>query len=539
MTPPPAEGAPDVPEPDEALYRDLLFLHALAPEYRDLDLSALPGYGDFSPDSALRHLAAAPENEVGVSARLAVLYDVARAHLHDHETFGDAFAVLAGSTLALKTGPEADAAADATPPIAAAPIATSDLIDDLTRSAEAGLPFATTPSAGAFEHQETAFIGQSVCTVRRVRVAGIAATWLFSEFETDAPLAGVADWLDPRNWGKWGYLFFRRMDLLGAPPAPVGIAPPPDGDDHWQGVFHEEVRLVRLVNTLLRCHHWRGPGAAAMTYDLDLSLDGQLDVDRGFLLVTDTGATRRVQVLKIVSFTDDVWDSVAPLVCPFWTDWIRASVLGATNSRPVTPTQSPEDETSPCAPTVDAWVRFLGDATLPYVDLGNEVSSRVRARTYSTPDLLADGTRLWSQLAKDWARAWTSVSETMEEVAREGLDAGLTPPGVPREVGRHAFSGLAAGGPVDPGGTVVPVVGIAETDRLVCSELVSIDAATTRLPATDMSVTVETLTGGTVAARVRTTNTTAPAGLYVGSLARPDGRPVAPVHLYVSRATGA
>ena len=116
------------------------------------------------------------------------------------------------------------------------------------------------------------------------------------------------------------------------------------------------------------------------------------------------------------------------------------------------------------------------------------MSSRVRARIYSTPDLLADGTRLWSQLAKDWARAWTSVSETMEEVAREGLDAGLTPPGVPREVGRHAVSGLLAGGPVDPGGTVVPVVGIAETDQLVCSELVSIDAATPRLPSTDMRV---------------------------------------------------
>ena len=199
MTPPPAEGAPDVTEPDEGLYRDLLYLHALAPEYRDLDLSALPGYGDFNADSALRHLAEAPEGEVGVSARLAVLYDVARAHLHDHETLGDAYAVLAGSTLALKTGSEADA----TTPSATAPIDTSALIDDLTRSADAGLPFATTPSAGAFEHQETAFIGQSVCTVRRVRVNGIAATWIFSEFETDAPLAGVADWLDPQL-GKVG-----------------------------------------------------------------------------------------------------------------------------------------------------------------------------------------------------------------------------------------------------------------------------------------------------------------------------------------------
>ena len=40
-----------------------------------------------------------------------------------------------------------------------------------------------------------------------------------------------------------------------------------------------------------------------MTYDLDLSLDNEIDVDRGFLLVTDIGTVRRVQVLKIVSFT--------------------------------------------------------------------------------------------------------------------------------------------------------------------------------------------------------------------------------------------
>ena len=526
MTPPPAESRPDG-DLDEALYRDLLFLHAQAPEYRDIDLSALPGYGEFSVDSGLRHLAAAPGNQVGVSARLAVLYDVARAHLHDHESLGDAFAVLARSTLELK-------------PERSASFTTTDLVDDLTRAAEAGLPFATTASAQqVFAHQETAFIGQRVCTARQVRVGDVGATWIYSEFETDAPLDGVADWLDPRNWSTWGYLFFRRMELLGAPPAPVGIAPPPDGDDHWQGVFHEEVRLVEPVNTLLLCNHWRGPGAAAMTYDLDHSVDGQLDVDRGFLLVTDTGPTRRVQVLKIVSFTRDIWDAAALLVCPFWTDWIRAAVIGATRSAPVAATLSPEAGIAACATTVDAWVRFLRDAADPYLDLGTQVGARVRSPGYSAPDLLADGTRLWSQLAKDWARAWTSWSDTMQEVAREGLDAGLMPPGVPREAGRHSVAGFAPPASADAGGAVVPVVGIAGSDRLVCSELVSIDRATARLPASDMDVSVESVAGGSLAARVRTTNTSAPAGLYVGGLHRPDGQPVAPVHLYLSRATGA
>jgi hypothetical protein len=208
----------------------------------------------------------------------------------------------------------------------------------------------------------------------------------------------------------------------------------------------------------------------------------------------------------------------------------------------VPPTLTPEIDVSACAATVDAWVRFLGDAADPYVDLGNQVSSRVRSGAYSTPDLLADGTRLWSQLAKDWARAWTSLPETMEEVAQQGLDAGLTPPGTPREVGRHAVTGLVAAAPAatpDSGGIVVPVVGIAQTDRLVCSDLVSIDPSTAQLPATDITVTVESLAAGALGARVTTTNTSVPHGMYVGRLSTADGRLLAPVHFYISRATGA
>jgi hypothetical protein len=523
MTEPPPRGERDV----EALYRGLLFLHALAPEFRDLDLSAVPGYADFSPDGAMRAMAAAPEAEIGVSARLAVLYDLARADVPGHDTFGAAYAVLAASTLELKPHHGSD-------------LGPADLIDDMTRAAAEGVPFRTMRSAQAFEHYETAFVGESVCTVRRVTVDGIPATWIFSEFETDAPLDGVADWLDPRNWEKWGYLFFRRMELLGAPPAPIGITPPPEGSDHWQGVFYEEVRLFERINTLLNCSHWRDARAAAMTYDLNQSLDSQLDVDRGYLLVTDTGPkTRRVQVLKIVGFTNDQWDVLARLVCPFWTDWIRGALLGATTTVPVTPTQVPEDVAAACGPTVDAWVKFFGDSAVPYLDLGSDVSARVSSREYAAADLLADGTRLFSQLAKDWARAWTALPDTVKEVAEEGLGAGLTPPGVSRDVGRHVVTALTSTSTAakEAGGSVVPVTGIAQTDQPVCSDLVSIDAATSTLPAADLAVTVEPLGPGALGVRVQTTNTSAPHGLYVGRLTTADGRPLAPVHLYVSRAT--
>jgi hypothetical protein len=473
----------------------------------------------------MREVAAARGDQVAVSARLAVLYDLARAARSGHASLGDAYAVLADSALALKPdhGPEFDFAA---------------LVEDMTQAAAEGVPFRTKRSAQAFEHHETAFIGESVCTVRRVTVEGIPATWIFSEFETDATLADVADWLDPRNWDEWGYLFFRRMELLAAPPAPIALKPPPDGSDHWQGVFYEEVRLFERLQTLLNCSHWRDPRAAAMTYDLNRSLDSQIDVDRGYLLVTDTGPnTRRVQVLKIVGFTDDRWDVLARLVCPFWTDWIRGALLGATTSVPLPPSQVPE--AAACAPTVDAWVKFFGDSAVPYVDLGTHVSARLTSRNYSSADLLADGTRLWSQLAKDWARAWTSWSETVEEVADEGLGAGFTPPGVPREVGRHAVTAMTSPAPGEAVGTVVSVTGIAATDRPVCSELVSIEAGTITLPAANLTVTVEPLRPGALAARVQTTSTSARHGLYVGRLTTADGRPLAPVYLYVSRATRA
>jgi hypothetical protein len=517
MTAPP-DYDPDV----EARYGALLFLHAQSPDFRDLDVSVLPVFPDLTIETAMQLVADAPGEEIPISARLAVLYDLSRTGAPRQGVHSDAFRELASSALRLK--PETPLL----PP--------EQLLDDLAQAAAAGVPFDTTDSASSFEHHEIAFIGDDCCTIRRVQVGGIDATWVYAEFETDADFAGVADWVDPRNWHHWGPLFFRRMDLLAAPPAPATISPPPTGDQHWHGVFHEEVRLFSLVNTLLRCSYWRDTRAAAMTYELDLSLDGEIDVDRGFLLVTDTGTVRRVQVLKIVSFTTDVWDTVASLVCPFWTDWIRGAVKGATKSVPATPTQPPGTGGS-CTTTMDEWAEYLGDAARVYVDIGSGATSRIRSGQYATSDLLADSTRVWSQLAKDWARAWSSWTETVEEVAEYGLDAGFTPPGVPRGPARRTAATATAGATI-AGGTVVPVAGVTESDLAVSSDLVSIDVGTAIIPAADVAVSIERLADGSLGARVRTSNSSAPPSLYVGRLDTADGRPLAPVHLYVSRATG-
>jgi hypothetical protein len=490
----------------------------------------VPGFGDLSVDTAMQLVADAPGDEIPISARLAVLYDLSKAAppgqgLLSDGPSPDGLQELASSALRLKPDHPL------LPP--------EQLLADLAEAATAGAPFDTTASASSFEHHEIAFIGDDCCTIRRVQVNGIGATWIFAEFETDATFEGVADWVDPRNWHHWGPLFFRRMDLLASPPAPVSITSPPTGDPHWHGIFHEEVRLFTLVNTLLRCSYWRDTHAAAMTYELDVSLDGEIDVDRGFLLVTDTGPVRRVQVLKIVSFTTDAWDTLASLVCPFWTDWIRGAVKGATKSVPTTPTQPPGTGGS-CTETMDEWVEYFGDAARVYADIGSGATSRIRSGQYATPELLADGTRVWSQLAKDWARAWSSWTETMTEVAEFGLDAGFTPPGVPRGPARHtaATAAAAAAGAGTAGGTVVPVAGITESDRAVSSELVSIDSGSAIIPAADVAVSIERLADGSLGARVRTSNTSVPPSLYVGRLDTADGRPLAPVHLYVSRATG-
>jgi hypothetical protein len=272
-------------------------------------------------------------------------------------------------------------------------------------------------------------------------------------------------------------------------------------------------------------------------------LDDEIDVDRGFLLVNNAGSVRRVKALKMVGFTADVWDQVAAMVCPFWTDWVRSAVEGGSNSVPKPPTHTPPDGTgsrrpSPLDDSLDAWGRFFGDSARTYLGLFQDVTSRISSSGYSTGDLLADGTRCWSQLAKDWARAWSNGLEMLDEVGREGLDAGFMPPGAAREPARGAATVMMASAPTETEGTIVPVAGIGPADRPVSSDLVSIEAGAATIMSTNIVVTVETLEDGTYGVRVRTTDMSVPPGLYVGQLKRPDGQILAPVQLYLSRAIG-
>jgi hypothetical protein len=503
----------------------LISLHARTNTFQGLDPGLIPGFRMPATGAALRALAAAPEEEVSVPARLNVLAQLARAGFPDYETEADSYRELAAS-VATRRGLDPDR-----------------LLDDLKRSANERVPFRLTANGSQLPHDEAAFIGEQICSVRRVETGGLAATWIFSEFETDAPFEGVVDWIDPRSWPRRGPMMFKRMELVEGG-QPVALGSP--GDPHWHGVFHEEVQLVQRVNTLLHCDFWRdGNRAAGLTYDLSLSLDNQIDVDRGFLLVNDVGPVRRVKALKIVGFTDDVWDTVASMVCPFWTDFVRGAVEGGSNSSSVPAPQDPSSmDGSPRTPWSDgfeAWVDFFGDSARAYVELFEDVTARVASQRYSTAAYLDDQRRLWSRLAKDWAQAWTYGLDTIDEVSREGLDAGFTPPGTPREQGRGAVRTMTAPSATQARGegTVIPVAWLGAADTPVVSDLRSIEAGSALIPASAIVTTVEPLGDQGFGVRLHTTDASAPPGLYVGEVKSADGRNLAPVQLYVSRATGA
>ncbi|MFK5635453.1 hypothetical protein [Ornithinimicrobium sp. LYQ103] len=511
----------------------LLSLHARAADHLP-DPGLIPGFRRVATGPALRTLAAASTDDVPVSARLGVLGDLARAGFPEWETEEQAYRELADSVASARDG-----------------VATDHLLEDLRHSAGEDVRFSTLRSGRALPHEEAAFVGEDVCTVRTVQIGGLEATWVFSEFETDAPFEKVAEWIDPRNWPQRGPLLFKAMDLVGAT-RPVDLGPP--GDVHWHAIFREEVQLVTRVHTLLHCDYWReGDRAAGMTYDLALSLDDEIDVDRGFLLVNDVGPVRRVKALKIVGFKKSLWDTLAGLVCPFWTDWVKAAVQGGGTSTPTTPgpaTTTGEDVDSgkdrcPWLDASEEWIDFMGESARSYLDLFEDMGKKA-APGATTKDLADNGRRLFSQLAKDWAQAWTFGLETMGEVAKKGMEEGILPPDSSRTGAQAASStGPAAAPGAQPAqvsteateGTVILLENLATEDSPSVSDLVSIEAGGALIPAGDITTDVETIGGTARGVRLTVPTGSLSPGLYVGQVtSRPEASPV-PVQLYISRSS--
>ena len=522
---PRSSGKNDVRDP---AYDALISLHAQAGRVGGVDPGLIPGFQVLPRGEALRAVAAASAEQIPASSRLGVLGDLARAGFPGRADDEDGYLELAASVDRVRIQNDR-------------PIDAASLLRDLDRAVREKIPFHQTETGQALEHHEAALVGEDVCTVRSVRVGGLEATSIYAEFHTNAPFETVAEWVDPRSWPDRGPMLFKGMTVVDAD-EPVALGPP--GDPHWHGVFHEEVQLLQRVNTLLHCDYWRqGTEAAGMTYDLSLSLDNEIDVDRGFLLVTNSGGDLTVKALKIVGFRLDIWDTVAGWVCPSWTDFVRAAAEGgsSTSTGPssssgghVTPGRSPLGE------TFDAWVDFLGDSGRAYVDLFEEVTTRVSTKGISAPECLDDERKLWSRLAKDWAQAWVHGMSTLEEVSREGLDAGLMPPGVPRDRGRGAASTMTSAAPLGAAeGTIIQVPGLGPSERLQVSDMVSIEAGGARISSSAIRVSVEEVEDRQYGVRLDVTDPRASAGLYLGDLSRADGSMRTPIQLYVSGATGA
>jgi hypothetical protein len=518
----------------QARHHSLVGLHGMADALNGVRPGDVPGLRPSSPSTMLRNVSEASLDEIPISARVGVLFDLAKADFPHYESHEQEYHDLVASV--------ADARG----------ISVDQLFSDLKESAAGGTPLRHTASGQSMPHHETAFVGEDICTTKAVTVGSLAATWVFSEFETDAPFDNVVGWIDPHNWPQRGTMMFKHMDVVG------GMAPTPIktlSDDHWHGVFHEQVQIVRRLDTLLHCDYWRdGDRAAGMTYDLDVSLDGQIDVDRGFLLVVDMGQVRRVKALKIVGFTLDVWDDVARLVCPLWTDFVRGAVEGGTSSTPTVPTTG-QPNIPAGASTGDwmnDWLEFFSDSSRTYVDMVSDMTSRAATGGYQASDWLDDARQYWAQLAKDWSKAWSYGIESWEEITSQGMDAGFPPPGKPRETARGMASSMAAsvagaaaasvpttsgasGGPRAEG-TTVPVPDLPPGSSPVVRTLKSIEAGGATIDAADISVAVAPLPDGTPGVHVSTTNSLLPAGLYVGMIEWADQTRLVPVELYLSRA---
>ena len=167
---------------------------------------------------ALRALTDAPKDEIPNSARLSVLYDLAREDFPDPQYAQEEYRALA--TLVGDRDLDPD-----------------ELLRDLDDASTRKVPFHTTPTGQALENHEVAFIGESVCTVQKVKVGGLTGTWIYSEFETDARSRAV-DLARPSRLARWPVLL--QGDGVVGPPRPL---PSPGRGPHWHGVFHEEVQL--------------------------------------------------------------------------------------------------------------------------------------------------------------------------------------------------------------------------------------------------------------------------------------------------------
>lgn len=388
---------------------------------------------------------------------------------------------------------------------------------------------------------EGAAVTDPVCITENVIVEGKQAVWIFSEFETDEALPQLVAWLTPDDWPKWGGGMFKEMKPVG----PRTNVPTAAGEQ-WHANYLEVVSLAKQeLHTVLACDFQKTTSWAAMTYDLDHSVGGRLQVDRGFLSAVDRGDSRQVKALKVVGFTDTVNNALATMVCPAWSQWIQKATTNAARlvaGGRLGPTNGAVGDGASAAPSGAAdeeaaaftegyakqWVDEVNDMAQFYGGYATDVGSRLWSGVYKQTDAAEDSTRLFLRLARDWSRAWQSGTDLAARLATADVSASgaVRVPGGARQKTTECTTVLAPA-PAKPA-----PVSITDLTRM------SIDAS--KIPAAALTVSPESVgpTPNPAAIQVTADTTNFPSGLYSGSLriGTPGSQQESPALFYVSKA---
>jgi hypothetical protein len=373
--------------------------------------------------------------------------------------------------------------------------------------------------------------GGTNCADTEVIVDGRPARAVLAEFEgaADTPLAELFERVDPAHWTDYGGGLFKTVTAIGPsakdPWAPANLA------DHgpWRRTYLEVAELgIEQLTNVLAFDATRTDTCIAFTFDLAHSVDGGVEVDRGYFLVTDQGGRRRVKALKIIRLADRPGSDFSRVLineaCPLWGLWIKTIVAAA----PIAGDPAASDPTAQldaggAAQLLAAVYRhraldFANRSMRVYGDYAADVGSQLMSGSYDASHAIRDGLRLSWHVSQDLIRIGGSAWGVLEAIEAE------TRPNAARR-GRMGLH------PVEHVTWPLPRAG-----KIEAQDLTSIAPGGTVLPKNRIVVVPTTHDRGP-AARVAIDTTNVPYGMYVGSLVV-DGNAV-PFQFYVSQAVPA
>ncbi len=370
--------------------------------------------------------------------------------------------------------------------------------------------------------------GGESCADTEVMVGGGPARAVLAEFEVAAktPLAELFETVDPARWKEYGGGLFKTVTAIG--PSASDPWSPADPSDHgpWRRTYLEVAELgTEQLTNILAFDVIRTDNCIAFSFDLAHSVDGRVEVDRGYLLVTDQGRRRRVKALKIIRLADGPGSIFGQVLieqaCPLWELWIKKIVAakptaGGPGSTGSAAQMDPADALQLLAAVYRHRVLEYADRSIRvYADYAAEVGSQLTSGRYDATHALRDGLRLTWQLTQDLVRlggsGWDVVGAIEAEARPTSTRRGLT--------GLH---------PVEHVTWPLPAAG-----QIEAQDLTGISPGGTVLPKNRIVVAPTTHDGGP-AARVAIDTTNVPYGMYVGDLVVAGA--AVPFQFYVSQA---